>query len=93
MAKLIIRTGNLWYAWWWHFSWNFIQGPILGISVSGTDIGTEFGAIYKEGNDLITGGSIGIEASLPATIILYLAIIKEKEITQFFKIKKIQAKK
>ncbi|MBG97854.1 hypothetical protein CL659_01875 [bacterium] len=93
MAKLIIRTGNLWYAWWWHFSWNFIQGPILGISVSGTDIGKEFGAIYKEGNDLITGGSIGIEASLPATIILYLAIIKEKEITQFFKIKKIQAKK
>ncbi|MBD61851.1 hypothetical protein CL645_03210 [bacterium] len=93
MAKLIIKTGNLWYAWWWHFSWNFIQGPILGISVSGTDIGREFGAIYKEGNDLITGGSIGIEASLPATIILYIAILKEKEITRFFKLKNTLSKK
>ena len=89
MAKLVLKTGNLWYAWWWHFSWNFTQGPIMGISVSGTEIGRQVGAIYSDsGLNWITGGGIGIEASLPATIILYIAIIKEKEILNFFKKKK-----
>mgnify|MGYP001164913470 CR=1 FL=1 len=86
MAKLVLRTGNLWYAWWWHFSWNFTQGPIFGISVSGTEIGTNFGAIYSDsGINWITGGGIGIEASIPATAILYIAILKEKEILNFFR--------
>jgi len=89
MAKLVLKTGNLWYAWWWHFSWNFTQGPIMGVSVSGTEIGSQFGAIYSDsGLNWITGGGIGIEASLPATIILYIAIMKEKDILNFFKKKK-----
>jgi membrane protease YdiL (CAAX protease family) len=65
-----LRTRNLWFVWAIHVAWNWAQGSLLGIEVSGlTDIaGT---AVLNEidlGPQWISGGDYGIEASLTATV-------------------------
>lgn len=54
-----------------HFMWNFVTGPILGISVSGTLLPTTLLTATPTSSELISGGSFGIEASL-VTIFVWL---------------------
>lgn len=59
-----------------HSFWNFAQGNIFGISVSGTPRSSN--TIFKSNllaNDLWTGGQFGIEAGLACTIVLLLVNI------------------
>lgn len=59
-----------------HSFWNFAQGNIFGISVSGTPLSSN--TIFKSNllaNDLWTGGQFGIEAGLACTIVLILVNI------------------
>jgi uncharacterized protein len=68
LAAIYMITRRLWAAMGLHFAWNFVQGGIYGIAVSGND--TRGVLIAKSsGSDLITGGSFGAEASLPAMLI------------------------
>ena len=57
-----IYTKNLWFAIFFHLSWNFFQGPVFGFEVSGNDFK---GMITQtiSGNELLTGGKFGFEAS------------------------------
>lgn len=61
-----IYTRNLWFAVFFHFSWNFFQGPVLGFEVSGLDLPTLLEQNIK-GSILLTGGDFGLEASWLAT--------------------------
>ena len=69
-----IYTGNLWYAIFFHFMWNYLQGPILGYKVSGLSFQS---LIQQEmnGSELVTGGSFGLEGSIIATVFLILFTI------------------
>ena len=69
-----VHTKNLWFPIALHFSWNFIQGPILGFEVSGTQVNSLL-SLNVSGNELITGGSFGFEGSLIATFLLIISTI------------------
>ena len=71
-----LKMDSLWGICAIHTVWNFAQGNIYGISVSGLDMTTSifsFGLI-KEGA-LINGGSFGLEGGLAVTIVLFISII------------------
>ena len=55
-----IYTRNIWFAVFFHFSWNFIQGPVLGYTVSGLPLQ---GILQPEikGPWWVTGGSFGLD--------------------------------
>jgi len=68
LAALYMLTRRLWAAIGLHAAWNFTQGGIYGIAVSG---GAVDGVLIPRisGPDLLTGGAFGAEASLPAILI------------------------
>lgn len=68
LAALYMVTRRLWAAIGLHAAWNLSQGGIYGIAVSGF---RQDGILIPRisGSDLLTGGSFGAEASLPAVIV------------------------
>jgi hypothetical protein len=57
-----------------HTAWNFLQGTIFGVAVSGTDAPTD--SLFQpliQGNPWLTGGAFGIEASV-ITVVLGLGL-------------------
>lgn len=73
-AYMFVKSGKLWMPIGFHFAWNFIQGTILGLTVSGTEqvsiIGTELG-----NNSLLSGGSYGVEGGLLVTGVLLICFL------------------
>jgi uncharacterized protein len=69
-----IYTRNLWFAIFFHFSWNFFQGPILGFEVSGLSLPSLLDQNLK-GSILLTGGAFGLEASWLTTFATSLMAI------------------
>jgi uncharacterized protein len=64
-----IYTRNLWFAILFHFSWNFLQGPVLGYEVSGLPLqGVLQPAL--QGPWWLTGGQFGLEGSFIITCLL-----------------------
>ncbi|CAH1854548.1 CPBP family intramembrane glutamic endopeptidase [Convivina intestini] len=75
MALVRDFTQNLWLCGAFHSAWNFVQGPVLGVHVSGT---------YPSANILLSqgiahhtwanGGDFGIEGSLVCSVIYIIMI-------------------
>ncbi len=65
LAAIYMITRRLWAAAGLHFAWNFAQGGIYGIAVSGNETKGLLEA-KTSGSELITGGAFGAEASVPA---------------------------
>jgi uncharacterized protein len=65
-----LLTRNLWLVFGLHWAWNFMQGPVFGSNISGSGIDqqTVFNAT-AQGNELISGGRFGIEASIIAVVL------------------------
>jgi membrane protease YdiL (CAAX protease family) len=75
-AAAYLKTRDLWFPFGVHLAWNWLQGPVFGINVSGiaefspdpvlraTDIGPAW----------LTGGSYGIEGGIACTIALIISI-------------------
>ena len=80
LSIAVFRTRALWLACGLHLGWNFVQGPILGLPISG--MGSEssgmsipsFWRTTLTGPEWATGGGYGIEAGVPCTVILFVAI-------------------
>lgn len=73
-----VRTNALWLPIGIHLGWNGLQGPVLGISVTGQDIGLGYWRVFElEGPPLLTGGSMGVEGGVIGLIgpALGLAIV------------------
>lgn len=72
LAAAYMYTRSLWFVMGLHFAWNFTEGGVFATSVSG---GPKEGVIdvHFVGSDLITGGSFGPEASLPAVLVCLAA--------------------
>jgi len=60
---------NIWFGFMLHFTWNLVQGPILGIPVSGLVLPSIISS-HTQGPELITGGHFGLEASLVQGVLL-----------------------
>lgn len=57
------------------FAWNLLLGPVLGLTVSGTDqLGLGWCMLALEGPEVFTGGSFGLEGGLIVTLTTSLLI-------------------
>ena len=65
-------TGNLWLPIALHFGWNFLQGPVLGETVSGQSLDSGWRLFHLAGPPLMTGGKFGVEGGLIAITITIL---------------------
>jgi uncharacterized protein len=64
-----VRSGALWLPIGIHLGWNGLQGPVLGINVTGADIGLGGWRVFEfPGDALLTGGALGIEGGLAGLI-------------------------
>ncbi len=62
-------TGNLWLPIAIHFTWNFLLGPVLGLTVSGQNqLNSGWQVFAVQGPALLTGGSFGLEGGLVVTL-------------------------
>jgi hypothetical protein len=83
LGAAYMLTRNLWLAMGIHAAWNFTQGEIYDLPVSGTDVHGILVARLS-GPQLLSGGSFGLEASVIAMVVatsfglwlLFLAIRK-----------------
>lgn len=68
LGALYMLTRRLWMAIGLHMAWNFTQGGIYGIAVSGLEVP---GLLVNtmQGPALLTGGAFGAEASLAAIVV------------------------
>lgn len=74
---MALGAGNLWLIAGLHAGWNYFQGNIYGLPVSGSaEANSLFAFGPAEGSStLLTGGDFGVEASLIGTAILVVALI------------------
>lgn len=62
MALLFIRCENIWIVSAVHSIWNYLQGNIFGVQVSGMSLQPSlFTTSFVDGRDIINGGSFGLE--------------------------------
>ena len=73
-AYMFIKSGKLWLPTGYHIAWNFFQGDVFGMNVSGqaqlSAFKTTMGA-----NELLTGGNVGPEGGLLVTIVLLIGAL------------------
>lgn len=65
-----MATRSLWVIMGLHTAWNFLQGTIFGVAVSGAGAPTD--SLFQpimQGNPWLTGGDFGIEASVIAVVL------------------------
>jgi membrane protease YdiL (CAAX protease family) len=89
LGLIYIITNNIWVVAGIHCMWNYAQGIIYGINVSGIIVSKSLLKSTSEGSELLTGGSFGAECSIFATIIslvfiglIFLYIYKKKMIVK-----------
>lgn len=69
-----LRTEQLWLAMGMHAGWNFLQGPVLGLSVSGTHT-AGLTRVTTSGPGWFSGGAFGPEAGLAVVPALGLGVL------------------
>ncbi len=69
-----ILTGRVWFGIGLHFAWNFVQGPILGFTVSGHALGGGFFRIIDLGPEWLTGTPYGPEGGVVGVTFRFVVI-------------------
>ncbi len=72
LAGAYLVTRRLWFAIGLHIAWNYTQGNIFGVAVSGNQI-PGFLQSQLSGPPLLSGGSFGAEASVVAVVVCLMA--------------------
>jgi hypothetical protein len=70
IGAVYMATRSLWFAMGLHTAWNFLQGTIFGVAVWG--IRAPADSLFQpliQGNQWLTGGAFGIEASVIAVVL------------------------
>ena len=75
-SLIMLKRGSIWMSAAIHAAWNFVQGNVFGINVSGNPkfdsiFTSELGKIGK----ILSGGEFGLEGGLGVTIILLIGIL------------------
>lgn len=68
-------TTRLWLPIGLHIAWNFSEGPVYGMAVSGGNMGGDLLRGSLSGPRLLTGGQFGPEASIVAVLVCLVAAI------------------
>ena len=66
-------SGNLWLPMAYHFSWNFFQGTVFSLPVSGVRYGGLLAVADRGTAPLVTGAAFGPEGGIVGTLALLLA--------------------
>lgn len=76
LAAAYALTRNLWFPIGLHLGWNFTEGGVFGVSVSGGAAAKGIFSVSLSGPTLLTGGRFGPEASLIAiAVCLAVAVV------------------
>ncbi len=77
LSLFMIKYNNIWVSTAIHSAWNFVQGNIYGINVSGTSQSVSILSLVKQENssNLLHGGQMGLEGSIVSCLILLVLII------------------
>ena len=72
-----LKARDLWFPWGLHLMWNWMQGSIFGIEVSGVTWFSKAPLLREidRGPQWLTGMSYGIEGSIACTIALMIAVM------------------
>lgn len=81
-AQMFIKTKSLWMAIGYHITWNYFQGNILGLPVSGLDTSSIISSQVVK-HDILSGGAFGPEGGLIVTFIIGLGFLFLKKITSW----------
>jgi membrane protease YdiL (CAAX protease family) len=73
LGAAYLLTRRLWLAIGIHAAWNFTQGWVLSVPVSGGDAPIGLLVTRRIGADWLTGGEFGLEASVVAMVVATLA--------------------
>ena len=89
IALLYALTRSLWLVIGYHAAWNIMQGPVLGVPISGTGEGPSLVSTVAHGSEWLTGGAFGTEASLVTVtvatlvnIVLVIVLIRSRRIVE-----------
>lgn len=75
-ALLFVKYENIWIVGAFHSLWNFVQGNLYGIQVSGTGFqNSVFASTTNKGMSFINGGAFGMEGGIAVTIVLTAGIV------------------
>lgn len=74
-AFICLITGNIWVACSFHSAWNFVEGNVFGLSVSGISPSEQLFVTTATEKDFISGGQFGPEGGVAVTIVSALCII------------------
>ena len=69
-SELLMKTLSLWMPIGIHIAWNWTQGPLWGMNVSGMDIKDSFLISAPRGPELLSGGEFGAEGSLISAVVI-----------------------
>ena len=70
------KRGNIWGIAALHSAWNFTQGNLFGVEVSGTPLTSSvFSVTMTESGKWINGGSFGLEGGLAGTTVYVIGIV------------------
>jgi membrane protease YdiL (CAAX protease family) len=83
LGLVYLKSGSLWLAAGLHFGWNFAQGPLFGLGVSGINGFPTLLEGNPTGHWLWSGGEFGLEGSLIATVLVAVAIAALVAIKRF----------
>ena len=76
LAIAYLRTRSLWFPLGVHWAWNWAQGSIFGLAVSGVVVSAhQVFQATDNGPAWLTGGTYGIEGGVACTIALLLSIL------------------
>ena len=68
------KKGDIWGACGMHMAWNFVLGNVFGMNVSGFTSESAIAYFGAQGEEWMSGGFYGIEASIVSTIVYAAAI-------------------
>lgn len=74
---MYVETKSIWLSTGYHITWNFFQGCVYGMPVSGIDTPKIFEMI-SNGNSILNGGTFGPEGGLIVTLVTILMIVSLK---------------
>lgn len=83
-SMLMLKTGNIWIVGAVHTVWNFVQGNLYGISVSGMGKNPSVLSMTSTGRTWLNGGKFGMEGGICVSAVLIagiavLAILAKRE--------------
>lgn len=74
-ALYCLREGSVWGIWGWHTAWNWTQGNLFGLPVSGNELwGGTLWNLKGTGPSALSGAGYGLEGSLFGTLVLLAGI-------------------